>query len=469
MGCNKKGYTLCGECDTCNNRSVYGSVYRDTYMGIVGENGQLTDTDPKKVFARWTKIARFKCDYEEGCTYDKGICSNIKNECGCPIHPKIEYNKSFASHPKSAPEHFLGIIKNNKLVKIDPKYIPLHSHKIGKFKCCRDTHTWETRIGDITNKNRPRWSPYPCCCDQTRKVCGECNDCNIRSFASHPKSVPEHFLGIINEKDELVKLDPKTIPLGSGDIGRFKCCRDSHTWETQICSITHRKSPSWSPFLCCNKQGYAQKLCGECNDCLLRSFKSIPQSEWVVDKSIDLSTIALNSDKKTEFKCTKCNHKWKTSYSSISRGSGCPNCVYKTQKLVMQWIRENYPDALVEREKKFSFSKNRRYDIYIEIIDNGKTYRFIIEVDGPQHFYPHKHFNKDKSFTDIRDIDIQKMEWLYKKNISLIRLHQNDVLADKIEWKEFLQQHLNPYEYFYAFALSNWEDDYYWVDEWINE
>lgn len=222
-----------------------------------------------------------------------------------------------------------------------------------------------------------------------KPLCGNCNDCFLKSFASHPKS--EYY----SSKNEL---DPKLIYKGSKKKCIFDCPTCNHEFTSSIETIT--KMNCWCSYcgkkkLCTNNNCQhcyqnslasienidtifdyennkksprqifkrsaetihlkcincshkyskkAQKLkkknfenckycinsvCGlsNCQQCFNRSFASHPKSKYIVDKSIDPFTLTLNSNKSVLFNCEICNHDFKAIIQNVVRHNNwCSYC-----------------------------------------------------------------------------------------------------------------------------------------------
>lgn len=115
----------------------------------------------------------------------------------------------------------------------------------------------------------------------------------------------------------------------------------------------------------------------------------------------------------------------------INKKCGCPNCINKTEFKFFEKMRELYPT--IKRQYKVEWCKNKLclpFDFAIEEL------KIIIELDGEQHF---------KQISNWTSPEIQIEKDKYKINcannngFSVIRLLQNDVLKDKINWIQELK------------------------------
>jgi hypothetical protein len=89
----------------------------------------------------------------------------------------------------------------------------------------------------------------------------------------------------------------------------------------------------------------------------------------------------------------------------------------------------------------YDWCKNKRklkYDFSIE------KYKIIIELDGRQHF------KKISNWTDphkTQKLDLLKMDRAKKNKFTIIRLLQEDVWNDTIDWKSILKEKIKYYNY----------------------
>jgi hypothetical protein len=81
----------------------------------------------------------------------------------------------FSEHPKSK------FWSNRNTLK--PNEVALNSHKKLWFDCGECGHPFECSLLNINKGNN--WCPY---C-YNRKLCGNCDKCNEKSFASYSKSI----------------------------------------------------------------------------------------------------------------------------------------------------------------------------------------------------------------------------------------------------------------------------------------
>ena len=121
-------------------------------------------------------------------------------------------------------------------------------------------------------------------------------------------------------------------------------------------------------------------------------------------------------------------------------GRGCPDCVNKTEGVVLDFLLNNKSNFEIKTQYKPDWCKNPDtgkhlpYDFYIEL-SNGK--KIIIECDGRQHYEENSHFHRNGwTLEKQQDRDIFKMNKANENDISVIRIHQEDVYNDRINWKK---------------------------------
>ncbi len=136
-----------------------------------------------------------------------------------------------------------------------------------------------------------------------------------RSFASHPKAIYWSKLNTIK---------PEDIYQGSTIKILFDCSNCNHTFEKVLYSI---KKGEWCPYC---SGGRCVRLCDDlsCSYCLDKSFLSVENSKYIIDKTINLRFISKNSLIKLDFKCYKCNHTFTSAPKRVSEGYWCSYCYH---------------------------------------------------------------------------------------------------------------------------------------------
>jgi len=110
----------------------------------------------------------------------------------------------------------------------------------------------------------------------------------------------------------------------------------------------------------------------------------------------------------------------------LGQRSGCPNCLYKTEKILYEKIISYFPTII--RQYRVEWCKNifcLPFDFCIE------QHKIIIELDGIQH---RKQVNNWSSPEDNMERDKFKQQCANQNGYSVIRILQEDVLNDKHNW-----------------------------------
>jgi hypothetical protein len=94
---------------------------------------------------------------------------------------------------------------------------------------------------------------------------------------------------------------------------------------------------------------------------------------------------------------------------------------------------KEYDNLLIVQESKFPWSNSKRFDLHIV------NWKILVELDGEQHFTQVSNWNNPHL---TQSNDIEKMRIARMHGYTTIRLLQEDVLYDKVDWKHLLREHL---------------------------
>jgi len=167
----------------------------------------------------------------------------------------------------------------------------------------------------------------------------------------------------------------------------------------------------------------------------MSKFDTHPKAKfWSNVNIIEPSEVALNSHKKFWFDCDKCCNEFESKLCHITDGSWCPNCRYKTEDIVYDKLKINYP--LLNRQYKVDWCKNKKHLPFDLVIEERKI---IIEIDGEQHW---KQVAKWKTPEHNRERDIYKMKCANENGFSIIRIIQEDIFKNKYNWLDELIQNI---------------------------
>lgn len=168
--------------------------------------------------------------------------------------------------------------------------------------------------------------------------------------------------------------------------------------------------------------------------------------DWDYDKNIEISPYDLSrrSGKKVWWKCSNCSSEYQMSpdkkSESIIPPNSCKMCNSKVsfgEKVVNDILVSS--NIIFEREKKFDWSNNKRFDFYIESL---KT---IIEVNGEQHY--HETFSrmngrtlKEEKVNDLNKEILAKNNGIINYLIVDSRIKEIDeILNQLIEYGNYIE------------------------------
>jgi very-short-patch-repair endonuclease len=122
-------------------------------------------------------------------------------------------------------------------------------------------------------------------------------------------------------------------------------------------------------------------------------------------------------------------------------GKGCSLCVNKTEGILNEYLVSIFPDTI--SQYKVDWCKNPKTNQYLRYDFFIPSLNIIIELDGLQHFQQVSNWG-DTYETQKRDK--YKLQKALENNIIVIRLLQDDVFNDKIDWKGKLKDVIIKYE-----------------------
>nr|WQM87261.1 restriction endonuclease [Marseillevirus cajuinensis] len=406
---------LCGkeECEPCFKRS-FASHEKSKYLKEGQESPLLLARSSHKKF--WFECGICKHSFSIGLnTVSSGqfcpFCSNQKlcssDEC------KICFEKSFASSDKVK---FWSAEKN----KQRPREVFTCSNKKYWLECRRCEHSFEMRLGCVSIGQN-----CPFCSNKRLCSSNECKICFGKSFASSDKV---EFWNMEENKQS-----PREVFMSSGKKFWFKCRRCEHNFEARLADVS---DGHFCPF-CSSKQ-----LClsDECEPCFEKSFASSDKAKfWDFEKNKQRPReVFAGSQKKFWFACKE-KHGFFSALCHVSDGKWCPKCKHKTEAKLFSFLEENFKDPVYQF--KVSWCKNPETDKFLPF--DFCVSKTIIELDGPQHY---KQVRNWKSPELVQISDRFKEEQANKNGYSVLRILQDDVWNDKIDWKSLLLEHVKDNE-----------------------
>ncbi|BAU80345.1 restriction endonuclease [Tokyovirus A1] len=415
MNCGtKKGRSrLCGkeECEFCFKRS-FASHEKSKYLKKEYGSPFLIPRTSNKKF--WFECGTCKHSFE-------AILNNVSNGSFCPFCSNKQlcsldecetcFEKSFASSSKAK---FWSVERNEK----SPREVFLGSNKKFWFRCeCK--HSFEATLNNILDG---RFCPF---CSN-RRLCpsNECGTCFEKSFASSDKA---RFWS--TEKN---KKSPREVFASSNKKFWFRCGTCEHGFETRLDSVSNG---TFCPF-CSN-----QKLCSssDCDMCFEKSFASSDKARfWSTERNEKSPReVFASSRKKFWFECEK-KHKFCSSLHHISSGSWCPKCKNKTEAKLFSFLEEQFVEPV--HQFRTSWCKNPEKNTFLPF--DFCVSKTIIELDGIQHY---KQVSNWKTPEQQQKKDRYKEECAIKNGYSVLRILQEDVWNDRINWKNLLLENIKDY------------------------
>ncbi|QYB17546.1 hypothetical protein PV-S19_0182 [Pacmanvirus S19] len=417
--CDNKNRKLCAnnQCQICFNKS-FASSNKAQYWSV------KNIINPRDIFKATHDNYWFACDI---CKHEFELGLNRITSggtwcpyCAVPSRKLCEdidcaycFDKSFASQEKSK---YLSP-KNN----INPREIFKSSSRKYIFDCEVCNHEFITGPNVISNGS---WCPY--CAIPTRILCNddECAYCFDRSFASHDRS--KYW----SNKNQLT---PRKVVNGS-QVKYWFNCDCGHEFESSPGRVI--KELNWCPYCCIPVLKLCQNI--TCNNCFDKSFASHRRSNyWSPKNNISPRDITLYSNKKYLFDCDICNHEFETTISSITNGSWCPKCKNKTELKLYNVLKDVGYD--IESQLRVDWCRNPETNSYLPFDFLLEEYKVIIELDGEQHF---KQVSNWKSPGEQQKKDKYKMDCANKQGYTVIRIFQEDVWCDRIDWLSKLEEHI---------------------------
>lgn len=416
MDCETKKGKLCGrnECKFCFDRS-FASCEKSKYLKKNHGSPLLVEKNNRKKY--WFECGKCKHSFE-------AVLYSVSNGQFCPFCSSKQlcssddcnlcFEKSFASRKKA---EFWSTERN----KQSPREVFSGSHKKFWFDCGKCGHSFEIRLYSVS-----KGAFCPFCSNKRLCSSNNCNLCFEKSFASHDKAKFWSF-----EKN---KQSPREIFENSAKKFWFKCGKCSHYFEIRLYDVSNRK---FCPF-CSN-----QKLCSlvGCEKCFERSFASHEKAKfWSADKNSRTPREVFKiSGKKFWFECEK-KHEFSSILSNVSKGQWCPKCKNKTEAKLLSFLEDNFEDTAYQF--KVSWCKNPETGKFLPF--DFCVSKTIIELDGPQH---HKQVSNWKSPEETQKNDRYKEEQAIKNGYTVLRISQEDVRENKIDWKTLLLEHIKSYDF----------------------
>lgn len=110
------------------------------------------------------------------------------------------------------------------------------------------------------------------------------------------------------------------------------------------------------------------------------------------------------------------------------RGVGCPKCINKTEKKLLEWLQLRHQDVEAQRPKfkRLSTGGILRFDM------SSPSEKWIIELDG---VIPGGHFDRT---CNCPQRDLEKEQWARAHGYQVIRVLQQHVWRNRKNWDDYL-------------------------------
>jgi len=440
---NKK---LCNnDCNLCFNNSFASSDKAKYWVAEKNIDKLGHEISPRDVFKHSHNKYWFKCDkccHEFDMTLDntkKAWCCFCAHQKLCKsTHCDFCFNNSFASSDK-AKYWLIGKNVDKLGHQISPKDVFKSSDMKGWFKCDKCNHEFTVILGENTRNNR--WCNL--CANQQLCKNNDCNSCFNKSFASSDKA--KYWVTEKNIDKLGHEISPRDVFKHSHNKYWFKCDKCCHEFDKNLVSVINSKT--WCCF-CGNRQ-----LCdkNDCNSCFNKSFASSDRAKyWLIGKNkTSPRDLFKLSGKKYWFKCEK-NHEFNIGLIRLKNNQWCRHCINKTETIIFEYLSINYNCVI---QSIFDWCKNQLTSRLLPFDILLPDYKLIIEIDGRQHFKIVNHWKTNVKLQ--QNNDKFKMKCALQNGYTVIRLVQEEVFDNKIDWKYRLHQAIKLYDKPQVIFISN--------------
>lgn len=302
---------------------------------------------------------------------------------------------------KYSEEEIDKLFENSKFKRVG-KFI--NSRTPIEFKCKDCEFIWATSPGALLKR-----IDCPKCC---RKRIAKKASYNLEKFLTMIDSSKIQLIG------EYKNYRERTA---------FKCKICEHVWETVAIMV-----------------GLGETGCPKCSQKKLTENQTYTLEDFLSlkkDDKIEFIGPWIKYNKTTNFKCKKCENKWRTAPRNIiNGGTGCPHCnSCYNEKLVGMFLIENKIE-FIKNFKVNSTIKCKKHFLIDFVIPNINLY---IEYNGHQHYEPVNFQNNEKesvkAFEKQQKRDEAVRQYCKLNNINLLEIDGRVYKKEKLI--EFLHQY----------------------------
>lgn len=329
------------------------------------------------------------------CSKEHSWNANLGNRisgCACPYcsgRKATTENCLSVTHPEIADSWHTS--KNGGVSAHDVK----RGTKLKYWWVCKKGHDWQEspKVRIAQNQNCPYCSGKRACKD----------NCLENLF---PELVKEwDFV-----KNEIL---PSQLTSGSSKFVWW-ICNKKHSFKMQVNNRVGRGSKC--PF-CLDKL-----VCVD--NCLETLFPDIAK-EWHTTKNTTKTPkdFMYGSAKKAWWLCEKGHAYFATIASRTSKGSGCPNCLYKTEQNVRDIFEEIFKKEFPKKRPAWLITPR---GTRLELDGYNEELRIAFEYDGEWHDKPHPRSLANTEFLKVAAHDNLKNDLCRTNSVFLIRIHYSE-------------------------------------------
>jgi very-short-patch-repair endonuclease len=409
---------------------------RGTYVGIRVSDSIVRDI-PRNTSCN-IAIWRGDCGHEFETSYQSVRAGSWCPRCaGKYIHKAQDYHD--LPMLLGFDIEYLGV--KDEHGKFNSELIPYKTHDDGGFwKCGGCGYVWERSFHALTR------------C--TRYGCPNCS--GVRPF----------FLDDYERLIEDREINGRYLGFnGTGTVP--PSIKDDSSWYCNVCQTTFMRSferirTSYFCIVCVRISG-SSTVRKDLNDYLQLPSKKCQNGEFLgicVGDSYSLEIPETTHDMSWWY-CYNCQMEFESSYGYIQAGTWCRFCVRKSEKRMMEFLRQHFGSITVEYRQDWCINPDTgikaRFDFYL----NHNGHHIIIELDGEQHF---KQVMNWQSSDITRNKDVFKMKRALMADHSVIRISQLDVYnnhqIDEMNWKDYLLKVICEHDTVGVYYLSSDTDLY---------
>jgi very-short-patch-repair endonuclease/DNA-directed RNA polymerase subunit RPC12/RpoP len=269
--------------------------------------------------------------------------------------------------------------------------------------------------------------PYCTTNPMNRKLCDKdsCRTCFERSFASHPES--EHWDWEKNEESprEIFRQSNKKYYF------RFPCCFHSNCIDLgHIIGGVRCGYCSNPPKNICDCEKHRSKIFA----CASKHVWDLDYDELEKQRGPDPMELFEGAGVKMPFKCRECDSKFSQKLDNLKkRGLGCPYCKNKTEQIVYDFLKKHFDNVV--RQFKPEWCRSTKTNALLSFDFYLLDQQVIVEVDGLQHFQSVSNWS---DVNKTHEYDLYKMQKANAQEIKVVRIFQENVVDNSIDWKHEL-------------------------------